>query len=234
MALCARRYVAIVALSAVAAGSEIPAVEADSIGSTGSLCYPRHSRTVLQTRHLRVYAVPDRGRGRSFALQACDLAAPSQVSLDDPGGDEYAFLPPALRVNGAVIGWATEVCDPDLGCATTVHAFQLAPGARPTADGLAGPKGHRIVKLGSLVVRRDAALAWIACPERRPSALYGRRSPNCLHAGDRDYVLRQKAASREREVLDVGRKIDPSSLRLLGHGHISWVHAGRRRTATLR
>jgi hypothetical protein len=49
---------------------------------------------------------------------------------------------------------------------------------------------------GSLRVKSNGALAWIACPERRRYRAIGYRRPNCIRTSDHNYVLKQDAGTQ--------------------------------------
>jgi hypothetical protein len=57
--------------------------------------------------------------------------------------------------------------------------------------------------------------------------------PNCTAPGDRVFVVKIDSTTRRRVVLDHGRTLDPSSLRV-SHGRISWKHGAERRHARLK
>lgn len=225
-----------VVLIALALAAIAPA--AASSPATTSKCAPHGSRTLVQNAKARVYTVRDAGgaEDRDYTTYGCAFASGKRRSLDAPNDLTDAYSSPAIKLSGTTVGWATDFCGPN-SCDTGVGASDLTkddPGG-DLGGNPAGPKHHRAVKVGSLAVKRDGALAWIACPRHNAdSSTYGlgSRRPNCVHAGDRDWVMLLGATEPHAHVLDSGRGIDPSSLRRHG-SMISWLHDGKRRSATL-
>ena len=189
--------------------------------------------TISDNGVVRVYKSPTRYSARRFEVDACSYGNGNWTPLDLPASDIYAFLGPALALRGSVVGYAEEECDPngDFACASGVRAADVSADDDLNA-GFAGPKHHRLVKVGSLRVKGSGSLAWIACPERARYRAWGHRRPNCVAAGDHDYVMILSTVDHKEKVIDRGRRIDPGSLRLAG-SHLSWVHGPRRRHATL-
>jgi hypothetical protein len=148
----------------------------------------------------------------------------------------FAFRGPSLALNGSYVGFAVDDCDYQKPtCETQVAQVNLAErgGAGPTGFP-AQPTGKPYVKVGSLRVGRRGDLIWIVCPDRGvdPGFLFGKQTPNCVRPGDRDKVIILAAGTKSEVVLDSGRQIDPSSLRLSGTA-ASWSHSGRRHHARL-
>jgi hypothetical protein len=160
------------------------------------------------------------------------LAYSDQVSRD------VLFRPPALAIAGTSIAWAVETKDdaPDFsegGRITVIRRGVFYPkGSDPRFHGWYGgdattagsPKDSQV---GSLVVNRQGAAAWITCPPTRRSA-----PRSCERPGHRDTVYSAAPGSIDREFVARGRDIDPSSLRRRGR-KFSWLQGGRRRSATL-
>jgi hypothetical protein len=212
-------------VAAAAAGAFVVAPSGTRAASGG--CNPSGSKTILADRSARIYSLRDGDPARGFALWGCAYSAGKQITLDAPD-QIYAFLPPALHLNRSVVGFGFDLCDGD--CRTTVTAVDLTTGA----DINAGPASASTrVKIGSLRVRSNGSVAWIACPEHQRRDLTASRRPNCVRAGSLDSVYRRRVGSRTRELLDRGRAIDPSSLSLTGTT-LSWLHNGRKHTAPLR
>jgi hypothetical protein len=177
--------------------------------------------------------LPERGKRRDFEVFACSKASGQGTPLGAVADGEYPFLGPAIDLNGPVVGNAVEQCDSDF-CATSIAATDMRE-QHPSQGNLNGsygaPKPHHLVKVGSLRVARDGTLTWIACPETKRSKVDGLSEPSCVRAGHRDTVwVHRKGKPFKR--LDMGRTIDPSSLRLKG-GRISWIHGHHRRHAAL-
>lgn len=129
----------------------------------------------------------------------------------------FAFRGPALALAGRIAGYAAESCDVANGdCSSDVFAIDLAQPdfTKQRLVGHAAPRFVQgVVKVGGLGVTRAGSLAWITCPERTPHGLLSAaRKPNCIHPGDRDVVLSLSLGASAVNVLDAGRRIDPSSL----------------------
>ena len=200
-------------------------------------CFPSRSTTLLENTRARVYKYPDSNPERGFSIYGCAFSTQAQASIDAPD-QVFAFLPPAMSLDGATLGFAFTVCGgegaepvPGDRCSTTVDVLDLesqkewalAAGARP------------VVKVGSLRASRQGAVAWIACPEHQHNSNghYANRSPNCVSPGDRDSVYLVHPGSRTRVLLDRGTRIDPSSLERSGT-RVYWRNGAKRRSALLR
>jgi hypothetical protein len=199
-------------------------------------CSGAHTRTLVESRNVRVYASPSPSAiRRKFDVYACAKATGKQIGLDDPEEGDYAFLPPSIGLKGSVVGSALQsYCGAQGSCLTGVVAYDLrfAGTQRDRLNGgFAGPPHHRLVKVGSLRVTTSGTLIWITCPERAREGLIGSQRPNCVRAGDADnvYMLQPQGSMRR---LDHGRTIDPSSLSLHGR-RATWKHGSTRRHATL-
>jgi hypothetical protein len=212
-------------LSATLVFSRTPA----AASSAPSRCFPRGARVILKDH---VAAVADTGDG----LVACDFGVRNPQLLDSPIDTVFAFRGPSLVLNGTYLGFAVDDCDYQKPtCETQVAQINLAErgGAGPTGFP-AQPTGKPYAKVGSLRVGRRGDLIWIVCPDRGqdPGFLFGKQTPNCVRPGDRDTVITLAAGTKSEVILDSGRRIDPSSLRLSGTV-ASWSHSGRRRHARL-
>jgi hypothetical protein len=198
-----------------------------------------HTHTLAENRRVRVYTVPDRhGFERKFDLAACYKPSGKVLPLDAPDLGDYGFLPPALAVRGTIVGYAYQHDCHFAGgrCETAVGAYNMRYAGTPSdfaAGGIAGPRRHTRVKIGSLRVSRRGRLVWISCPDPHPGRPHGLRTPNCVRPGARDrvYMLGSKGGY-DLKLLDRGRTIDPSSLKL-SHGIATWIHGGHRRHARI-
>ena len=198
--------------------------------SAAARCFPAGSRVILKDHVAAIADTPD-------GLMACDYSVRNPQLVDSPIATVFAFRGPSLALNGSYVGFAVDDCDyQKLTCVTQVAEVNLAErgGAGPTGFP-AQPTGKPYVKVGSLRVGRHGDLIWIACPERAQDVLnlFGKQTPNCVGPGDRDTVITLAAGTKSEVILDSGRQIDPSSLRLSGTT-ASWSHSGRRRHARLR
>ena len=220
-----------------------PATDPLATGEESRRTCPRGSATVAENDRARVYKVRDRHSRRGFAVDGCDRRSGNLYPIDLPASDIYAFLGRAVSLRGTVVGYATQLCgpnghpeDPALNsCFPSVRVVDLAVGPRVADESLnaspAGPRRRRLVKVGSLQAKPDGAVAWIACPERNRTRAIGLQRPNCVRAGDYNYVFADDG--RRRRLLDRGRGLEPRSLRLAG-STLSWTKNGRRKRATLR
>lgn len=149
----------------------------------------------------------------------------SELGLRDP--DEAYFAPPAISLAGSRAGWALDTYDRDGDRVTYVIVADLAQ----PADERVVKAGTRYPKVGSLRVHPDGGVAWITCPSDDDSPR-GSQRPNCTKAGALDRVYALDAGATKPRLLDRSRAIDPRSLRRKGD-RISWVRAGKRRSAKL-
>jgi hypothetical protein len=196
-------------------------------------CGPAGAKTIIANERIRIYKEPaDEDDVSNVA--AC-LAGTNVVrQLEGPRDTYYVFRPPALQLRGTAIGSATDYCGDEAGCQTIISVQDLA---RPSPEQFlnehrGGLGGQRRVKVGSLRFRPSGSLAWIACIEPDPEVFSASRAPNCVRPGrGRKWVMRKLVGADTAEVLDSGRQIDPSSLRLSGT-HLTWRH-GRRRASRL-
>jgi hypothetical protein len=184
----------------------------------------------------RIYEAPAPGSDPTTPMRVsgCALGQPV-LPLDEPGDLVFAFRGTALALAGHVAGYAAESCDVATGdCFSDVFAVDLA---QPdfTKQRLVGHRaarfGQGVVKVGSLRVTRTGSLAWITCPERTPHGLLSAaRKPNCVHPGDRDTVISLTIGASAVQILDAGKRIDPSSLQLRG-SRLTWIDRARKRHA---
>ena len=207
----------------------------------GKQCTPAGSRTLAQNDHVRVFRSPAPGTLRGLQVFACAYAQGDRVPLDD-GDQSFTFLPPAISLRGTLVGYASVSCDfsgGGNGCQTGVFVDDLSRplGQTRLTRANAGPNRFPAVKVGSLRVKSNGALAWITCPEPLASnsetQIVGDRGPTCVRAGSLDRVYKLDAGARKRTLLDRGRRIQPSSLRLAG-SQLSWRADGRLRRAHLK
>lgn len=202
---------------------------------------PKGLPAVAQNDFVRVYKVRDRHSRRGYEVDACSRTTRERYPIDLPPSGIYAFLGPSISLRGPLVGYAQQVCGPDGrvdgsdggSCFSTVKVRNFDIGDDVNASP-AGPPGRSLVKVGSLRVKANGSVAWIACPERHRKRAIGRRGPNCVRPGDFNYVLADQGGSRRRPlILARGRGIDPDSLRLAG-STLSWNRNGRRVRAKLR
>ena len=195
--------------------------------SAATRCFPSSARIILKDH---VAAIADTADG----LIACDYNVRSPQLVDSPIDTIFAFRGPSLSLNGSYLGFAVDDCDPNaVTCVTRVVRIDLTERYAGPTGFPAQPIGKPYVKVGSLRVGRHGGLIWIVCPERGDSLnLLGKQTPNCVRPGDRDTVITLAAGAKSEVILDSGRQIDPSSLRLSGTT-AGWSHSGRTRHARL-
>jgi len=226
---------------AVCVCAVLTAARAGDAGEQQRRC-PRGIDTIAQSQTVRVYKVRDRDSRRDFAVDACNRRTGELWPVDLPASDIYAFLGPAIHLRGSILGYAQQVCGPDGyveggdggSCFSLINVQNLGqPGGDDSNGGPAGPRPRQLWKVGSLRVKANGSVAWIACPERKKRRAIGLRNPNCVRAGDYNYVMADEVGSKRQRVLGRGRGIDPASLRLAG-STVSWVKNGRRIRARMR
>jgi hypothetical protein len=203
-------------------------VAAPAADRTRAACLPKGTTTLLQNRVARVYRDGPADDSPRFAVVGCVFAKGRQIGLDSPIEGFYAHMPPALALNGTVLGWAATDCSQE--CATEVHASDLARSPDEALNySTATLREDEQVRIGSLTVTRAGGLAWITCPRRTRSEV----EPRCLKPGAKVGVYRKAAGfDTPTERVAFGRDIDPSSLRRR-KSTISWIQGGERRTASL-
>jgi hypothetical protein len=208
----------------IAAATNAPATEREPV------CGPRDTFTLLQRGMIRVYK---RQRGHETKTVACDAAHEARFVLDYPPF-LHAFAPPAMDIRGEVLGFAlNDHEDPfDQAPGTEVHVRDFStlrsPTDRPEGSFRYADRYGRSV-VGSVRVTRNRQVAWIACNEQDEFALMR----YCKRPGPLAWVYRSTNTGSGRKLLDRGREIDPSSLRIAGT-RLSWIHSGKRRYAELK
>jgi hypothetical protein len=210
------------ALAAFAAVAASPSAEGGS-GSTKG-CTAKGSVTLVQDKQTRVYQL-----GKN--LWACLYAEGRRLDLALPDiTQEYWYGLPAVKVVGPVVAWAVTAPDgPDAPLRTTIERVDLR--SEGYVDFRSVPAANtRIPKVGSLVLRRDGAAAWITCPGKRRSV--GEFKPTCDSPGHADGVYTLKPQAKSAKLVARGTRIDPHSLRLHG-SRITWTQRGQQRSAHL-
>ena len=203
-------------------------------GTRYASCGPADAKTIVANEQIRVYKVITPRDNPDGDVVACLQGSDVSDTLESPRGTYYTFRPPALQLRGTVIGMATDYCDEEPSCETLVTVLDLSRASEPSGV-LNSSSGtpRRLVKVGSLRFRPNGSIAWIACSENDPQVFSASRQPNCVRPGrDRIWVMRKSVGSAKAEVLDTGRGIDPSSLRLAGQ-RLTWIKAGRPKTRQL-
>lgn len=220
-----------IALAMAAAWASVNTLAAsgrEHVGGSAGDCGPARALTLAQNQHVRVFGYRDRFEG----VTAC-LHSTREVSSLDAPPEAYAYRGPTIALAGTTVGWAIDTCG-EPPCVTRLHVRDLEQPSRERVTG--SGRGDRPTRIGSVRVKTNGALAWIACPARAKDPNFtpvADRRPNCIRAGAYDSVFKLDSAARKPSRLDSGHRIDPSSLRLRG-STLSWSNNGRRHSAMLR
>lgn len=199
-------------------------------------CHPPRTRTLLETRYASVYR--DLRRTYQIGLSshyhpkyACLVRRGKPLALDY-GFDDFpvtAAGPSSIALAGPLVAYVyfDEQCGPcggihgltvmDLRTGRTANGF--GPEGDPDPDAFDNGPIRR------LVLRRDAALAYIQC--------FGTRRNHCHRRGVTSYVFKMDSGAARPARLAKGKGIDPRFLRL-GHGRVTWRQGRRVRSAPLR
>ncbi len=221
-------------------GSGAAALATLSLASTGEAgtryarCGPADAKTIVANDRVRIYKVITPRDESKDDVVACLEDSDVRRTLESPGDTFYVFRPPALQLRGTLVGSAIDFCPPEEDCLTSIQVRDLSRPSEPSAL-LNGSRGtpRRLFKVGSLRFRPNGSLAWIACSENDAQVFSASRQPNCVRPGrGRTWVVRKSVGMSKAEVLDTGRRIDPSSLRLSG-SRLTWKKDGRRRVRQL-
>ncbi|MEJ7787187.1 MAG: hypothetical protein WKF96_20490 [Solirubrobacteraceae bacterium] len=194
---------------------------ARSSGEAG--CVPRAGKIVLARGQVAVYRNPA-GDTRICNGQRNDITIAT-------AGDDI-FPPPVLRIRGNLVAFVSLLDEPDME-ALLVNIVDLADPNPETMVSYTDAGGY--IKIASLRLTADGAIAWIACQSSRfPPQLRNGRGTDCYRSGRSAslYKASRVGGDLRTQLLDRGRRITPSSLRLDGRT-LSWRNAGRRRTARL-
>lgn len=186
--------------------------------ASGPVCGPSSARTLVADREARVYVSAGDVYGCAAAGAQGKFLLGRTGSCLAPGAQSSGGAVGPVRIAGEMTAFASVVCGVDTG-RTTVTVRRLTDGhvlhAR-SATTTIGVEGHQDV--GSLVVKADGAVAWIATAESIGAPKYVRQLARLDRHGFR--------------VLDSGPAVSAGSLTLRG-SRISWQHATATRTAAL-
>jgi hypothetical protein len=208
-----RGRAALLVIAAVLAGGGLAVALPDKPLSAvqPNACGPAHSRTLAQSSVARVYSL--RGAvygcsartGRRTKLGSTAIGALSKVGL--------------VRLAGACAAYEVDLHGIDSGSAAVV-VRRLSDGAKlGTAPAVGRAYVESFQTVTSLVVRRGGAIAWIA----RDASIISSDVAVEVHKLDR---------RSSPVLLDRGKAIDPSSLRLSGSS-LTWTDGGATRSSTL-
>lgn len=193
---------------AVAVGTVIPCVSpAPSAAATAARCGPTKARTLAASSGARVYA-------QGNVAYACAASNGRRVGLGMTG---VCGVGP-FASGGDLVAYAAESCGIDFGTSTVVvlrpsDRRELLSRSALVGNGT-GVESH--VTVGSLVVNRSGAAAWIMVDRSAGSVLTMLR------------VIEDHG--RSVRVLAAGLKIDPRSLRLHG-AKLTWRAGGATHSA---
>jgi hypothetical protein len=177
---------------------------------------------------------------RSHAITACLKANGKRTRLDHPP-DTVVYPRPAIDLGGYYVAYAIEgTDDPNAEDDTIIQMRDLRTGHTPAVFSpdrggayATSRKNFFDAKVGSLRVRPNGSVAWIACRTRdNLPEEWGNPRPTCIRSGAMDEVRIMRAGESRPETLEVSRKIEPRSLRV-GSGRIRWKSGGRTRSAPL-
>jgi hypothetical protein len=163
-------------------------------------------------------------------VYGCLFARGVPVELHVGASEGGVFGGPALSLVGHLVGLASEGCEQD-SCWTIVSLVDLRDKDSAYSGGLTvDESAAHTAKVGSLRFTRTGTVAFITCPE--DGDFFGERQPNCIRPGSKNRVWIGNVHSKAKTVIDRGRGIDPSSLRLKGL-RVTWVKNGRRKSHPL-
>jgi len=186
-------------------------------------CVPRAGKIVLARGQVAVY------RNRAGNIRICN-AQRNDITIATAG--EEIFPPPVLQIRGDLVAFVTLIDEPDIEV-VFVNVVDLADPNPDTRVSYTDAGGY--IKIASLRLTAGGAVAWISCQSNRfPPQLRNGRGTECYRSGRPASVYKaiRVGDNLGTRLLDRGRTITPSSLRLDGRT-LSWTKAGRRRTARL-
>jgi hypothetical protein len=191
-------------------------------------CHPRGARTVARTPHARVFAYPE-GRHDESPLYGCLFRRRRAIELADGSAALWA---PVAALLGPYVGVGLNIEEGAENPFTDIEIMDLRNGQLVMNTKESSDDG-----IGSVVINRHRAAAWIGC--------FGGRVRNdsitrCLHHHDstqtvyaRPSALGRGTGEFDATILDQVGGIDPFSLRLQG-SRLTWKDAGVTRHTTLR
>lgn len=138
---------------------------------------------------------------------------------------ELAYKPPIMALSGEM----TAIVDDSDEAGIHIRTLALRPGAEAT------PIGRPEERIGSIRVRPDGTVAWIACPlgpDADPDKIIISPKPECVRprrARNRVLLFRPAQGFRDERIrqLSAASRIDPASLRM-NATTVSWTRNGRR------
>ncbi len=200
-------------LAAVAALAACASAVAAHAGSTTSVaCGPKGATTLAASRAARVYVTGNRVYG-------CSRHGTTSFLLGQRATCIQAVRVDPVVVAGKFAAYGSERCGVDTGN-TAVIVRRLSDGKTLRSAAATSPPGAESYQsVGSLVLKRDGAVAWI-----------GMGSSIGQHTHRTEVYKADSHGSVQR--LDSGDAIRPGSLVLSG-SRLSWKHGDTVRHATL-
>jgi 3D (Asp-Asp-Asp) domain-containing protein len=196
------------ARTAIVAAALVAAVGVVAPAGAATRCRPSRAHVMASDRRVDVYTL-------GSAVYGCDALSGKRVRLGNAHICIAAACVDRAAVAGDLVAYASERCGVDT-CSASVSVVRL-PDAKQLRN-FAAITGPGLVEsgqtVGSIVVKRDASVAWIAAD----NSFIGRGSRIEVHANGK--------------LLDSGGGIVPSSLRLHG-STLTWRDGGATRSATL-
>ena len=196
------------ALAAAAFGTGATASQTTS-------CHPS-GKTLAHDSAAAVYAT---GGG----VYGCADSAGIAYKLGSTGTCVQSARIDHVALAGTVAAFGLERCGVDTGT-TMIEVRRLTDNhaVLPVEPAITGPLGAESYEsVGSLVVRRDGAVAWIA------------RGDSIVGHGPTEVELHRVDSHEHQTLLDSGAGIASGSLRLRG-SRLTWRHGQAKRHATLR
>jgi hypothetical protein len=183
--------------------------------TSGPGCVPAGAPVLLSNSSAAIYRAPLGG------ISGC-AANGTRYNL---GIAAFAYKPPIMALSGEMTAIVSDT--DEQGIQIQTHA--LRPGAERTPIALPQER------VGSIRVRPDGTVAWIACPlgpHADPDKIIISPKPECVRprrARNRVVLFRPRRGFRDERVreLSVASRIDPRSLRMSATT-VSWTRNGHR------
>jgi hypothetical protein len=207
---------AVLALALAGCGSAQATLQGPTSAPSGggsAACAPPGSRTLISDRQASVYQ-----HGKT--VYGCLFRGANRYRLGSAGFCTGSDRIGPIALSGAIAAYGIQRCGVDSGTAQAV-ARRLTDGAvlhiAAATSQVAGAESYQSV--GAIVVKADGAVGWVGSAH---SIVGHGPAVTEVHRIDR----------RGRAELDHGPGIAAGSLRLCG-SQLSWLHSGRKRSATL-
>lgn len=203
------------AAGALALGSTFGGSDGRANAKVAPGCVPAGAQVVLSNSTAAVY------RDQVGGLTGCS-ASGSGFNL---GSFEFQYKPPIMALSGEMVAIVED--SDESGIRIVIVA--LRPGAEAIAI------GRPEERIGSIRVRPDGTVAWIACPlgpDADPDKIIISPKPECVRprrARNRVMLFRPAQGFRDERVrqLSAASRIDPASLKM-NATTVSWTRNDRR------